>query len=322
MSAAVFRRGLQNAAVAAALAVAAAAQTAPRTVVIARAATLAVPFDQLARALPQWQFQQQSGGSRFLLRQLLELGPRLDVLAVADAGLFAPAAANARAPRWWLEFAGNELVIAYTPRSRDAGEINSANWMEILLRPGVSFGYADPNLDPEGYNTLLAWQLAARYYHRPHLADRLRAAVPAANQRQHSVALLALLEAGQLDYAWEYLSVARQHGLRYVRLPAAMNLGDTRLAGDYAQVSVPLAGPRPGQTVRQNGRPIVYGVTIPATAANLGGAMAFLRLLVSPRGRAMLAADDQPPLVPPCVGGNPAAAPPTVAPWLAQWPHC
>ena len=261
-------------------------------VVEARAATLAVPFDRLARQLPQFRFDAESGGSRFLLRQLLDLDARMDVLALADAGLFA-AARGPRAPRWWVEFAGNELVIAYTARSRMAAQINAANWMDILVRPGVSFGYADPALDPEGYNTLRAWRLAERYYHRPGLAARLQAAVPAANRRPQSVALLALLEAGQLDYAWEYLSVARQHGLRYVRLPPPVNLAQA----------------------------IVYGITIPATARNVRGALDFLQLLVSPRGAAVLAAAQQPPRAP-CLAGDPPAAPPELARWLAALPRC
>lgn len=264
-----------------------------QTVVEARAATLAVPFDRLARQLPGWHFEPETGGSRFLLRQLLDLGPRMDLLALADASLFSDAR-GPRAPRWWLEFAGNELVIAYTPRSRAAGEINAGNWMDILLRPDVAFGYADPALDPEGYNTLRAWQRAARYYRRPDLAARLKAAVPAANRRPQSVALLALLEAGQLDYAWEYRSVAEQHGLRYVRLPAAINMAAE----------------------------IVYGITVPATATNVNGALAFLRLLASPRGAAALIAADQPPRTPPCVAGQPGAAPPPLASWLASLPRC
>ncbi|HZT74264.1 MAG TPA: extracellular solute-binding protein [Terriglobales bacterium] len=261
-------------------------------VVEARAATLAVPFDQLARQLPQFRFDAESGGSRFLLRKLLDLNARMDLLALADAGLFT-AARGPRAPRWWVEFAGNELVIAYTARSRFAAQINATNWMDILLRPEVSFGYADPALDPEGYNTLRAWRLAERYYHRPGLAARLRAAVPAANRRPQSVALLALLEAGQLDYAWEYLSVARQHGLRYVRLPPPVNMAQA----------------------------IVYGITIPATARNVTGALAFLQLLVSPRGAAELAAAQQPPRAP-CLAGDPPAAPQELARWLGTLPRC
>lgn len=296
----------------------ASARSAGATVIVGRAATLTVPFDRLARQLPAWRFRQQSAGSRFLLRKLLSLGERFDLLAVADASLFAQ---HQRRIGWWLEFASNQLVLAYTPHSRYAGQITAANWPDILLRPGVRFGYADPNLDPEGYNTLLAWKLAARRRHQPGLYQRLKSA-PGALERSQSVALLALLEAGEIDYAWEYRSVARQHHLRFVTLPDAVNLGSADFAAAYAQVSVPVAGRAPGQTARERGRPIRYAITIPATARNIPGALAFLERLASPRGRAVLAASYQTPLVPPCRRGNPARAPAAVRHWLRQWPVC
>ena len=48
--------------------------------------------------------------------------------------------------------------------------------------------------------------------------------------RGASIQLVALLESGDLDCAFEYESVARQHGLEYVRLPAAIDLGEEAFA--------------------------------------------------------------------------------------------
>lgn len=284
---------------------------------ISRAATLSLPFDQMAPLLPQWKLEQESAGSRFLLHELEDLHRPMDVLAVADRQLFVDAWQQAQlaghasgAPvRWWVAFARNELVLAYLPRSRYADQINAANWMRILQRPGVESGYADPKADPEGYNTLLAWKLAERYYHQPGLYQKLKAAVPAANLRAHSVALLALLESGELDYVWEYRSVAEQHHLKYVELPRQINLGDPGLAADYAQVSVTLPGRHPGETVKVHGSPIVYAATIPTTARQKAGGLAFLERLVSPAGQAVLRRNFQLPLTPARIEGDAAAAP-------------
>lgn len=283
---------------------------------ISRAATLSLPFDQMAPLLPGWNLQQESSGSRFLLHELQDLHRPMDVLAVADRQLFFDAWQAQRsghashAPvRWWIAFARNELVLAYLPRSHYASQINASNWMQILQRPGVESGYADPKADPEGYNTLLAWKLAERYYHQPGLYRRLKAAVPAGHLRAHSVALLALLQSGELDYIWEYRSVAEQHHLKFVELPAQINLGDPQLAGQYRQVSVQLPGRRPGTTVAVHGAPILYAATIPSTATNPAGGLAFLEKLVSSDGQAVLQRNFQLPLTPARLEGDTGAAP-------------
>ncbi len=277
----------------------------PRLLVY-RAATLSSSFDQLAGKLSAWNIEQESGGSTMLLRKLQGLRPPVDVLAVADASLFANP--KPPLPPWWIGFANGELVLAYTPQSRFAQQINASNWADILLRPGVRSAYANPNMDPEGYNTLLAWQLAERYYHRPGLAQELRQASGKRYMRAHSVALLALLESGQIDYAWQYLAVAKQHGLRYVRLPKQINLSDPRLASWYRQASIQVAGARPGTRTTIHASPILYAITIPQTSTNHAGAVGFILKLLSPAGAAILRANSQQPLAPPFIQGSGAPA--------------
>ena len=74
---------------------------------------------------------------------------------------------------WDIHFATNQLAIMYRPDSKYAKEINGNNWYNILLKPGVQYGHADPNADPCGYRTLLSWQLAEKYYKDPGLYKRL-----------------------------------------------------------------------------------------------------------------------------------------------------
>ena len=59
--------------------------------------------------------------------------------------------------------------------------------------------------------------------------------------RDASIELVALLEAGDLDCAFEYESVARQHHLPFVALPAQIDLGSQRYAAEYAKVAVAIA---------------------------------------------------------------------------------
>jgi molybdate/tungstate transport system substrate-binding protein len=288
---------------------------APQVVIIDRAATLTLPFDSLAKSLPQLQCRQRSAGSRFLLQSDVDLKQPVDVLAVADASLFEKPISPAQTTRfpWWSIFAGNEIGIAYTPKSRDAGRINEQNWPQILLESEVQTAYSDPESDPEGYNTVIAWTLAESYYHLPGLAAKLRARIPQKNIRGDSTQLLALLSAGEVDYAWEYRSVAEQHHLQFLRLPAAINLSDPSLASTYGTACVDLH--RGGKTQQQCGRPILYAVAIASDAPHPEAAAQFVQALYGGAGRDALQSASQRPL-PAQIGGNAAKAPA----WLKTLP--
>jgi molybdate/tungstate transport system substrate-binding protein len=293
------------------------AQT-PQPVIIDRAATLTVPFDALAKTLPNLECRQRSAGSRFLLQSDLDLKQPVDILAIADVSLFEkPVSAqdgkNGQTTRfpWWSIFAGNEIGIAYTGKSKAADQITAANWPQILQQPGVQTAYSDPESDPEGYNTVITWTLAERYYHLPSFAAKLRAAIPQKNIRGDSTQLLALLSAGEVDYAWEYRSVAEQHHLKFLRLPKEINLSDPALAATYKTACIDLhhTGPN-GEKVAQPkcGQPILYAVAIAADAPNPKGAAQFVKALYGDAGRNALESAFQEPL-PAQVGGNAATAP-------------
>ena len=100
------------------------------------------------------------------------------------------------------------------------------------------------------------------------------------------MALLALLESGDIDYAFEYESVARQHGLSYVELPAELNLGDPAHAIDYASVQVRMDFQRFSSVNPVfNGEVIGYGITIPSNAPNPVEAQALCGIFTQPSGR-------------------------------------
>ena len=272
------------------------------TVTIFHAGSLTVPIQQLTAAFhkqhPGVTFATVSGGSRTVARKVSELGQQADLVFVADYtvidNLLKPKFAT-----WNIRFATNAMVIAYTDRSKYANEINADNWYDVLLRDGVVYGHSDPNADPCGYRTLMVWQLAEAYYKAPGLAQRLDDHCPAANVRPKAVELLALLQSGDMDYAFEYLSVAVQHHLRYVALPPQLNLSDPQYADFYAQAKVQINGAKPGETVTKTGAPILYGVTIPTNAPHPELAAAFLAFVLGPQGQAILQEAGQPPLDPP-----------------------
>jgi len=116
--------------------------------------------------------------------------------------------------------------------------------------------------------------------------------------RPKSVELIALLQSGDMDYAFEYRSVAVQHGLEFVELPEEINLCCVEHAEFYQQAQVDVSGKEPGTTVTKTGKPIVYGVTIPRNAPSPELAIEFVKFLLGPEGQTIMEKMGQPPIVP------------------------
>ncbi|HZO17452.1 MAG TPA: substrate-binding domain-containing protein [Gemmatimonadaceae bacterium] len=235
-------------------------------------------------------FEQEQAGSLETARKLTELGRVPDVIALADHEIF-PQLLVPEHASWYARFARNRMVLAHTPRSLHVDAITPGNWWQIVLRPKVETGHSDPNLDPAGYRALLVMQLAERYYRQPGLADRLKRTIPARNIRPKEIDLVGLLETGELDYAFEYESVARGASLGYVELPDSVSLGSMRDSAFYATAMVRIVGHRPGATITMRGEPIVYGLSIPRRAPHPRLAERFVRFLLSDDGRRVLRAN-------------------------------
>jgi molybdate/tungstate transport system substrate-binding protein len=155
----------------------------------------------------------------------------------------------------------------------------------------------------------MMFQLAERHLAEAGLAARLAAKHGRTFIRPKETDLLALLEAGEIDYLPIYRSVAVQHRLSFVALPPEINLGDPARAVAYREAKVEVSGKKPGTRTTLLGEPIVYSVTIPSNAPNPSGAQAFVAFLLSPEGRALVERSGQPPVLPPVVTGREALPP-------------
>lgn len=231
--------------------------------------------------------EQESAGSLESARKLTELGKIPDLIALADAEVFPQYLAPTQVDGW-VEFARNRMVLAFTDRSKFAGEVGPDTWWRILLRPGVETGRSDPQLDPNGYRTMLVWQLAELHYGEPGLAARLEAAHPARNVRPKEADLVGLLQAGEFDYIWSYESMARALSLRYVQLPKGIDLSPPDSAGSYARARITVRGARAGDSVTFRGAPIVYAFAVPRDAPHRALGERFARFLLSAEGKAIL----------------------------------
>ena len=207
--------------------------------------------------------QRESGASLEHVRKITELNRIPDVLLLADVEVISQLLVPKYAS-WYAEFARNRMVVAYTDRSKRAKEVTPENWTKILQQNDLEIGRTDPNLAPVGYRTLLMFDLAERFYQQHGLAASLLQHAPERNIRPNAAELAALLAAGELDYIYDYQSVAESNGFRFVPLPDAINLGDPKRAAEYAKVHrVRVRGATPGSTAEFTGQPILYGLTVP-----------------------------------------------------------
>ncbi len=310
--------------------------------VVFAAGSLIIPFGDLEKGFesqyPQIDVQAQYHGSIQVMRHVTDLHEQIDVVATADASLipmlmYTTNDADTGQPYadWYIRFASNRLALAYLPESKYASDINSDNWYEILSRPDVKMGLADPRFDAVGYRALMVYALARDYYQEPSIFldmfkgqfsfplgifsedDLTTVTVPEIMETQSgshiilrgaSIELIALLESGDLDYAFEYESVIRQHGLSMLELPDALNLGEEAQQQFYSTVQVNEKSQRFASVKPVfRGERIGYGITIPENAPHPTEAALFLAFLLGPQGRAIMEADHHPMFDPaPCDG--------------------
>ncbi len=301
--------------------------------VVFAAGSLIQPFDELEKAFeakyPDIDVLPEYHGSIQVIRHATELHEPIDVVATADAALIPMLMYDVNDPDtglpfadWHIRYASNHLALAYNKDSKYADEINADNWVEVLSRPDVKTGIPDPRFDAAGYRGLMAVALDeertksygmfesfvdGQFTFEPTIFrddDLTTITVPEILEtssgahlvlRGASIQLIALLELGDLDYAFEYESVIDQHGLGLLRLPDEVNLGEEAFEDLYNRVQVNLDFQRFASVKPEfRGERIGYGITIPSSAPHPDEAALFIAFLLSPEGRAIMEANHHP----------------------------
>jgi molybdate/tungstate transport system substrate-binding protein len=270
--------------------------------IIYHAGSLTVPLKKMIAEFnavyPDVKVTTKAGGSTKMARLISDKGETADIMASADYKVID----NYLIPEfadWNIRFATNRLVLCYTDKSKMADKVNADNWHEILRNPEVSWGHSDPNLDPCGYRSLMVMQLAEKFYKIDGLYDELLANRPKENVKAKAVQLVELLQSGELDYGWEYRSVAVQHGLRFVELDDAVNLGSYKFDDTYKGATVKVTGKKAGSFMEKKGKSITYGITRIKNAPHGEAADAFLQYMLSEdKGLKILEDLGQPPFIP------------------------
>ena len=269
---------------------------------IFHAGSLTIPFAKIEKDFeakyPDIDVQRKAGGSTKMARMISDAGKPADIMASADYKVIdnnlIPKFANFN-----IRFATNQLVLCYTDKSKLANKINKDNWHEILQKKGVNWGHSDPNLDPCGYRSLMVLQLAEKFYNIDGLYKKIIDNRPKKNIRPKAVELVNLLKTGNMDYAWEYLSVAIQKNLKFIKMDEHINLGNYKYDGIYKLAEVKVTGKKPGTWIVKKGKSCTYGITMVKNAPNPRAAKLFLSFLLSPEhGLKTLESMGQPPFIP------------------------
>jgi len=280
----------------------------------------------------------ESGGSAKMINKAItvvkagETPP--DIIASADYKLIPDRLYENGYTDWYIAFARNKMVLCYHDGARGSEALvnKTRTWYDVLRNEPVSYGHSNPDDDPCGYRTPMVIQLAQKYYYdnatefgltpdpdADGLCDALipgneheRGRVGGVNTtarpggseevvRSKSVDLIASIQSGDLDYAFEYRSVAVQHGLNFIELDDAINLcqqgmiSGTNITYEefYKEASVEIMK-EPGAYMTKSGKAIVYGITILKDAENKDLAAEFVKLLLSHEGQDVMERNGQP----------------------------
>ena len=198
---------------------------------------------------------------------------------------------------WLIKFASVEMVIAYSSKSHFYNELEKARtgqlpWYKVISEKDFKFGRTDPELDPKGYNMIIAAKLSNIYYNDLSIKQTILGDDRNPKQVFPEETLNTILESGQVDAIAAYKHEAISRGLSYITLPPQINLGDSNFSNYYKQGSYTFSNNNANDKTIF-GEPVYFSVTIPTTVQNLNGAIAFVNYLISPNDTGKLILEKQ-----------------------------
>jgi len=192
---------------------------------------------------------------------------------------------------WYIQYAGTSMVVAYNPKSKYASQFKAiadgskplSSLFTLLQTPGLKLGRTDPNTDPQGRDFIYMLELAQSYCKLPSdtvskILGTTDFGTSSSSQIYAESSLDSTLQSGQLDASSAFITQAKELGLDYIPLPAAINLGDAALASTYKTASVTI------KTGTKTGSPQDIDITIIGTPTP--AAEAFVAYTLSPAGLA------------------------------------
>lgn len=192
--------------------------------------------------------------------------------------------------KWGMSFAASPLVVAYSPHSPYAAELNAIklgkkplkDLFTVMAEPGFHLGRTNPNTDPQGQAFYMMVELAAKKYDLP---QSTTTAILGSLDNSHEVyseeGILSLLQSGGLDASSAFLSEALQRHLDYISLPASLNFASPSESAQYASASLKLSD---GSTI--HGVPLTVDIT--TVGKPTPAALSFIEFVLGPKGEKIM----------------------------------
>jgi len=152
--------------------------------------------------------------------------------------------------KWYVQYAGNSMVLAYNPNSKYASQFKAfadgskplSGLFTLLQTPGLKLGRTDPNIDPQGRDFIYMLELAQSYYHLPSdtvskILGTTDFGTATSSQIFAESSLDATLQSGQLDASSAFLTQAIELHLDYIPLPSAINLAAQEFLRDVFDIA-------------------------------------------------------------------------------------
>jgi molybdate/tungstate transport system substrate-binding protein len=156
---------------------------------------------------------------------------------------------------WYVTFATTTLVLGYEPKDKYAATIKIQPWWKVITKPGFRVGRTNPVTDPKGRLTVDALKEAAKQHH-----DAALSAIVSKKTTVFTETTLAgRLQAGQLDAGFFYAVEASA-----AHFPTVPLTGLSEKAG--------------------------YTLTVVAKAPHAAAADLFVKWILSPAAKKLLAA--------------------------------
>ncbi|MGB6500647.1 MAG: substrate-binding domain-containing protein [Thermoplasmata archaeon] len=263
---------------------------------------------------------------------------KADVAALADFRLI-PQDLEPKYANFEVAFGMTPEVLVYNSSDAGYAGLNESNWgwklVNAIAGGAAPFGVWNASTDPNGYNEIFSMELQGQIYNGSNLSvfshfysnSPWQLAKPIVNPAlilpEHESAAASLLAKGTISAVITYRSYAVANHLSYVSFDpiVGLNANNSTALADYHALSTTIQTST-GGTTSVHAAPVIFAITVPLDAPNAALGLAFLHLLLSPQGSAILSEGGAfTPIFPGWLQqSTPSPVPPVLAPDVAPMP--